>query len=127
MDTPVSHGSELGQLGLLDCATGREGFESNGLAVLAPEIANATTPYHVSPVFVVETDMVSELSGFGAMAYHSWMNCPPPMPSCEVLGVNVNPAVSSTENAEPPGKQSHPTMITSGPVVVVSPTEQEVT
>ena len=71
VDTPVSHGAEFGQLGLFACATGRAEFGSNGLAVLAPEIANITTPYHVSPVFVVVMEMLSELKGFGAIAYHS--------------------------------------------------------
>jgi hypothetical protein len=35
--------------------------------------------------------------------------------------------VSFTENAVPSGKQSHPTMMTSGPSEVESVTEQEVT
>jgi hypothetical protein len=37
-------------------------------------MANTTTPYHVSPVFVVVTEMLSELRGLGAIAYHSSIN-----------------------------------------------------
>jgi len=122
----VSHGSEPGQDGLFDCATGRAEFGSNGLAVLAPETANMATPYHVSPVLAVVTEMLSELKGVGAIANHSWTNCPPPILSWVVLGVKASPAVSFTEKAEPSGKQSHPTMTTSPPVLVVSRAEQEV-
>ena len=102
-------------------------FGSNGLAVLAPETPKAITPYQVSPVSVVVTEMESEVRGFGAIAYHSWMNCPPPMLSSPVLAWKVKPNVSFTEKVIPSGKQSQPTIITSGLLVVESVTEQEVT
>jgi hypothetical protein len=113
---------------LFACEAGREGLESNGLAVFAPDTPKATTPYHVSPVSVVVTEIVSELSGPGAIVYHSLTNWFPPIP-ITALEVKVSPAVSFTENVEAAevGKQSQPTMITSGPFAVVSLTEQEVT
>ena len=127
VETFVSHGSEPGQLGLFDCETGIPEFGSNGLAVFAPDTPKAINPYQVSPVSVVVKEITSEVNGLEAIAYHSWTNCPPPMPSWVVLGENVNPAESLTENAVPTGKQSHPTMMTSGPLEVVRATEQEVT
>jgi hypothetical protein len=90
-------------------------------------MANTVTPYHVSPVSAVVTEIWSELKGLGAIAYHSCKNCPPPTLSCAVLAENVSPAVSFTENAVPSGKQSHPTMTMSPLMLVVSAAEQEVT
>jgi hypothetical protein len=55
---------------MLACALGTDGFESKGLTVFAPETANAMTPYHVSPVDEVCTDMVSTVTAAGATAYH---------------------------------------------------------
>jgi hypothetical protein len=55
---------------MLACAFGKTGLESNGLAVLAPETPNAMTPYHVSPVKDVWTEMLSPVNGDGAIAYH---------------------------------------------------------
>jgi hypothetical protein len=69
VETPVLHGSPPGQA-MLACDLGTDGFESKGLAVFAPETANAMTPYHVSPVDGVCTDMVSAVTGAGATAYH---------------------------------------------------------
>jgi hypothetical protein len=60
------------------------------------------------------------------MAYHVWMNPPPPIATWTVLGVNVSPAVSLTVNAAPSGQQLQPTTITSEDYVVVSDTEQVV-
>jgi hypothetical protein len=84
----------------------------------------AISPYHVSPVDGVWIEMLSLVSGAGATAYHVCMNCPPPIGISPVLWINSRPAVSLTENVPP--KQSQPTIITSG-FVVVSDTEQDVT
>jgi hypothetical protein len=125
--TPVSQGAAPEHAGLLDWATGSEGLGSKGFAVSAPETPKAITPYQVSPVSLVVTEMGSEARGDGAMAYHSWTNCPPPMPSWPVLGVKVSPAVSFTEKEVPTGYPSTPTMMTSSPLVVDRTAEQEVT
>ena len=85
VETPVSHGSELRQPGLFACAMGRVGFVSKGVAVLAPETPKATTPYQVSPVLVVVTEITSEERALGAIAYHSCKNWFPPMLSSPVL------------------------------------------
>jgi hypothetical protein len=95
--------------------------------VFAPETANAITPYHVSPVDDVWTEMLSAVSGVEAMAYHVCMNWPPPMLSWPALAENVSPAVSFTEKDPPAGQQSHPTIMTSEGFAVVRVTEQEVT
>ena len=50
-------------------------------AAKAPKTPNATTPYQVSPVNDVCTEMLSALSGEEAIAYHVCMNWFPPMPS----------------------------------------------
>ena|ERR1700722_4420998 len=63
-ETPVLHG--LAQLRLA-CESGNPA--ANGLAVLAPEMAKATTPYHVSPVSVVVTEIASEDRREGEIAY----------------------------------------------------------
>jgi hypothetical protein len=60
-------------------ALGREALVSNGLAVFAPETAKTTNPYHVSPETLEVTETASLVSLVGAMAYHSWMNWPPPI------------------------------------------------
>ena len=44
-----------------------------GLAVFAPETANATTPYQVSPLSDVITEIVSE-RGEDDIAYQVWTN-----------------------------------------------------
>jgi hypothetical protein len=128
VETPVSQGREPVQLGLFACLTGSDGLESNGLAVFAPDIPNATTPYQVSPWFDVVTEIVSELNGLGAMAYHSSKNWLPPMLTV-ALEWNVSPAVSLTENVDSAevGKQSQPTMTTSFECAVDRATAQEVT
>jgi hypothetical protein len=113
-ETPVLHG--LAQL-MLACDSGSP---AKGLTVFAPETANATTPYQVSPVSAVMTDIVSDERGEVDMAYHVWTNCPPPMLSCDSLGANVNPAESLTEKVVPDWKQSHPTIITSFDCAVVN-------
>ena len=86
---------------------------ANGLTVLTPEIANATTPYQVSPVSVVVTEIVIEDRGEAEIAYHVCTNSPPPMLSCDSIGVNVKPAESFTENAALDGQQLQPTIMTS--------------
>jgi hypothetical protein len=78
VETPVLHGREPGQL-IFAWRSGTEGFVSNGLAVFAPETPNAMTPYQVSPVEGVWTEMLSLVSADGAIAYHVCMNWPPPM------------------------------------------------
>lgn len=99
VDTPVLQGRELGQPRVFVCPTGNEGFGSNGFAVFAPDMPKATTPYHVSPVSVLVTEMVSEVSRLGAIAYHSSMNSLPPM-LISAREWNVSPAVSLTEKVE---------------------------
>jgi hypothetical protein len=93
--------------------------ETKGCAVFAPDTANATTPYQVSPVLVVVTEIVSEESGEVDIAYHVCTVWPPPMESGDSLGMNVRPAESLTEKAAPDGQQSQPTIITSFDWVVV--------
>ncbi len=45
------------------------GPAAKGWAVFAPEMAKATTPYHVSPFDVVWMAMLSPLRTFGEIAY----------------------------------------------------------
>ena len=67
VETPVLQGWDPRQL-MLACRTGREGLGSNGFWRLAPDTPNATTPYQVSPVVVVTTEMLSPDRGDAAMA-----------------------------------------------------------
>ena len=50
------------------------GVPEKGLAVFAPETANATTPYQVSPVLAVVTEMLSDGRAEEDMAYQVWTN-----------------------------------------------------
>src|ERR1035438_7720662 len=84
VETPVLHGFHPGQLRFA-WRSGRVGFASNGVAVLAPETPNAMTPYHVSPVKDVWTEIMSSVNGVGAIAYHVCTNWLPPMPKGAVL------------------------------------------
>jgi hypothetical protein len=50
------------------------GVPEKGMAVFAPETANATTPYQVSPVSAVVTEMLSDERDEEDMAYQVWTN-----------------------------------------------------
>ena len=69
VETPVLHGTLL-RHAMLACAFGKPGLESKGLLVFAPDTPKAITPYHVSPVKDVWTEMLSPANGVGAIAYH---------------------------------------------------------
>jgi hypothetical protein len=97
-DTPESQG--LPQPLTLACATGNP--DTKGWAVFAPDTANATTPYHVSPVDVVWTEMLSAVRTPGEIAYHVSIHWPPPMATWPVLGMNVRPAASFTDHEPAP-------------------------
>jgi hypothetical protein len=124
--TPVLQGRDPAQT-MFAWRAGSDGLVSKGLAVFAPETPKAITPYQVSPVMVVWTEMTSPVSADGAIAYHVCMNWSPPMLSWAVLGTKVRPAVSFTEKAPSAGQQLQPTMITSEACAVVRETEHAVT
>ena len=120
-ETPVLHGLEHCIFACDFASTGK------GLAVFAPETANATTPYQVSPVLAVVTEMVSVDRVELDIAYQVCTKLPPPMEYGESLGEKVRPDESLTENAVPDGQQLQPTIMTSFDWVVVNETLQVVT
>jgi hypothetical protein len=68
-ETTVLQGLEHSRLA---CDSGKP--ETKGLAVFAPETANAIMPYHVSPASVVVTEILSAERAEMETAYHVWTN-----------------------------------------------------